>query len=1006
MASSFRLPEGGRIDRSKRLTFRFDGQPYQGFAGDTLASALIANGVHLVGRSFKYHRPRGFLAAGSEEPGALVQVGAGARTEPNVCATQVELHDGLEAASVNAWPSLGFDVNAIRGWFGKLLPAGFYYKTFMPSQWLWMKVIEPYIREGAGWGRAPTEPDPDYYDHKHVHCDVLVVGGGPAGLAAGVAAGLTGARVIIADEHSEFGGSLLSLRREIDGKPGAGWVAEQVAALNTMENARLLARTTVFGYYDHNYLCALESRTDHTGEGSSPAKPRTRLWHMRAKHVILASGAHERPLVFADNDRPGTMLASAAQTYVNRYAAVPGRKALIFTNNDSAYEAAVDLHDAGLRIAAVVDTRADPKTETAEQLRRKGIDLLAGQAVTGVKGAKRVQAVQIRPLSKDKRSVLEPERTISCDVVLMSGGWSPVVHLFCQSRGKLVFNDSTACLVPGQSMQEVAAVGACNGTFDLAGCLREGATAGAFAAQAAGFGGSAPTTQEFRVAAPEAFTIEPLWLVPSKQKPGHGKAKHFVDFQNDTTAADIQLAAREGYESVELMKRYTLTGFGTDQGKTGNVNGLAILSEYLGRSIPETGTTTFRPPYTPLPFGAMAGRELGLVSAPVRVTAIHDWHVANGAKFEDVGQWKRPWFFAKPGEDMHAAVNRECLAVRNGVGVLDASTLGKIDVQGPDAAEFLNRIYTNAWSKLEVGRARYGVMCHEDGMIFDDGTTSRLAENRFLMTTTTGGAANVLDWLEEYLQTEWPDLKVYCTSVTEQWATVSVAGPKSRAVLEKICSGVDLGPDTFPFMRFRDGTAAGIPARIFRISFTGELSYEINVPWWHGRALWEAVMEAGREFGMTPYGTETMHVLRAEKGFIIAGQDTDGTVTPQDLGMDWLVSKKKKDFLGKRSFAREDTRRPDRKQLVGLFPEDPNEVLPEGAQLVDDPKLPVPTPMTGHVTSSYYSACLGRSFALALVRRGRERLGERVFAPLESKTVAAQIVEPVFYDPEGTRKDG
>lgn len=1006
MADVFRLSEGGRIDRSKRLTFRFDGQQYQGFAGDTLASALIANGVHLIGRSFKYHRPRGFLAAGSEEPNAIVQVGTGARIEPNACATQVELYDGLVAASANGWPSVGFDVNAMRGWFAKLFPAGFYYKTFMPSQRLWMKVIEPYIRREAGWGRAPTEPDPDYYDHRHSHCDVLVVGGGPAGLAAAVAAGRAGARVIIADEQAEFGGSLLSLRCRIDEKPGADWVAEQMAALGAMDHVRLLPRTTVFGYYDHNYLCALESRTDHTGEASSPGNPRTRLWHIRARHVVLATGAHERPLVFADNDRPGTMLASAAQTYLNRYAAIPGRTALIFTNNDSAYDVATDLHDAGLQIVAVVDTRVEPKPERAEQLKQKGIDLLAGQVITGVNGTKRVQAVKIRPLNADKRSVREPERTISCDVLLMSGGWSPVVHLFCQSRGKLVFNDAKACFVPSRSIQDVASAGACNGTFGLAGCLREGATAGAFAADAAGFGDNAPTTTEFRVSAPEAFSIEPLWLVPSAQKPGHGKAKHFVDFQNDTTAADIQLAAREGFDSVELMKRYTLTGFGSDQGKTGNVNGLAILSEYLGRSIPDTGTTTFRPPYTPLPFGAMAGRELGSISDPVRVTAIHDWHVANGAIFEDVGQWKRPWYFAKPGEDMRAAVNRECLAVRNGVGVLDASTLGKIDIQGADAAKFLNRIYTNAWSKLGIGRARYGVMCHEDGMVFDDGTTARLAEDRFLMTTTTGGAANVLDWLEEYLQTEWPDLKVYCTSVTEHWATVSVAGPKSRATLEKICSDVDLSPDALPFMSFREGTVAGIPARIFRISFTGELSYEINVPWWHGRSLWGAVMEAGREFDITPYGTETMHVLRAEKGFIIAGQDTDGTVTPQDLGMDWIVSKKKKDFLGKRSYARKDTRRPDRKQLVGLLPEDPDEVLPEGAQLVEDPKLPAPNPTIGHVTSSYYSASLGRSFALALVLRGRKRLDERVFAPLESKTVTARIVEPMFYDPEGARKDG
>ncbi len=596
----------------------------------------------------------------------------------------------------------------------------------------------------------------------------------------------------------------------------------------------------------------------------------------------------------------------------------------------------------------------------------------------------------------------EPTR-IGCDCVMMSGGWNPAVHLFCQSGGKLGFDAARGALVPDVATQALQTVGACRGTFGLAESLAEAGAAGAAAAHAAGFGdGTAapvPAVDE-----PDQGSVEPLWLVPGQRPLGHGRAKHFVDYQDDVTARDIVLATREGYRSVEHVKRYTTAGMGTDQGKTANVNALAILAHTLGRPVPEVGTTTYRPPYTPVTFGALAGRDRDILD-PIRRTAMHEWHEAAGAVFENVGQWKRPWWYPKPGEDKHAAVARECRAVREAVGMVDASTLGKIDIQGRDAAECLNRIYTNAWSKLAVGRVRYGLMCHDDGMVFDDGTTARLGENHYLMTTTTGGAAGVLDWLEEWLQTEWPELDVRCTSVTEQWATLGLAGPKARAVLEPLAPDLDLDPARFPFMSFQETRVAGVPARVFRISFTGELSYEINVPWDHGLGVWEALMESGAAHGITPYGTETMHVLRAERGFIIVGQETDGTTTPHDLGMDWIVSKKKPDFIGKRAWQRPDAARDDRKQLVGLATADPTVVLPEGAQLVEKPGDP-PVPMIGHVTSSYMSPTLGRSIALALVRSGRARIGSEIYAPLIDRTHRITVTDPVFYDPEGERRDG
>ena len=971
----FRLPEGGAIDRSQPIGFSFDGRRFEGYAGDTLASALLANGVHLIGRSFKYHRPRGILSAGTEEPNAIVQLASGRRTVPNLKATTVELYEGLAASSVNCWPSVGFDLMAVNDLAHRLIPAGFYYKTFMWPHGGW-HVYERPIRRMAGLGRAPDGPDPDRYERMNAHCDVLVVGAGPAGLAAAREAGRSGARVVLADEDSLPGGTLL-------GSADTGWLGETTAELEALENVRVLTRTTVAGYFDHNFLIALERVTDRLGPHAPAHLPRQRLWRIRAGRVVLATGALERPLAFANNDRPGVMLAGAVRAYVNRFAVLPGKRAVVVTDNDSAYATALDLHRHGVEIAAVVDLR--PESEEPPGWREAGLGILRGHAVVDTAGRRRVRAAHIARIDGDG-SLAGPVRSLPCDLIAMSGGWNPAVHLFSQSGGKLRYDDALRAFLPERSPRAVRCVGAVNGALDTGDCIREGRDAGA--------GGAV------RAADPPDRTAKcPLWLVPARTKAG--EARRFVDFQNDVTSADIALAAREGYESVEHLKRYTTLGMGTDQGKTGNVPGLAILASTLGVSIPEVGTTTFRPPYDPVTFGAIAGRDVGSLADPVRRTPIHAWHEENGAVFEDVGQWKRPFYYPRPGETKDEAVARECLAVREAAGIMDASTLGKILVCGPDAREFLNRVYTNAWDRLEVGRCRYGLMLGEDGMVLDDGVASCLAPDRFLMTTTTGNAARVFAWLEEWLQTEWPELRVYLTSLTEQLATVALAGPDSRAILGALTDDIDLNREAFPFMSWREGRVAGLPARVFRIGYTGELSYEIAVPAGRAMDLWRALAERG----VTPFGTEAMHVLRAEKGYLAIGQETDGTVTPNDLEMEWILSRKK-DFIGRRSLARKGMRDPMRKRLVGLRTEDPATVLPEGAQILAEPPSGPPETMIGHVTSSYMSAALGRSIALALVRGGRERKPGSVHVPLDNGTVRAEICDPRFYDPEGARLNG
>ena len=1000
MTQQNRLPQGGRVDRARTLGFTFNGRRYEGFQGDTLASALLANGVRLVGRSFKYHRPRGIVGSGVEEPNALVQLGTGAQTLPNYVATQVELYDGLEASSVNCWPSVGFDLRAVNGVISRFLPPGFYYKTFMWPRMLW-PFYERVLRGAGGLGVAPGGPDTDRYDKMHAHCDVLVVGAGPAGIAAALEAGRTGARVIIVDEQQELGGSLLASRQRIGDQPAAEWLVAALDELRDMPEVRLMPRSTAFGYYDHNFIGVLERLTDHLGptEGHTP---RQRIWRVRAKQVVLATGAFERPLVFRNNDRPGVMLASAVSTYVDRYGVAPGRQVVVFTNNDSAYKTALDLVDAGVEVRAVVDVRSDAPSELPGMVSDRGVEVLAGHALVDVRGSKRVKAVDVRRV--EGGSVVGGSRRIDCDLVATSGGWNPTLNLHSQSGGQPMFDGSKSCFVPGPSVQAERSVGACNGAFSLAECLAQGFAAGAEAAGAAGFGDGVASSTGPDIDDHEEAPTKASWIVPGTKPAGRDR-KRFVDLQTDTTMADIAVSAREGYELIEHVKRYTTLGMGTDQGRTGAVNGIGALAEIVGRPISEIGTTTFRQPYTPVTFGAMAGRDLGgMFFDPVRKTAMHEWHVEAGAEFEDVGQWKRPWYYPRPGESMEDAVNRECLAVRNAVGVLDAATLGKIDVRGPDAATFLNRVYINAWSKLGIGRCRYGFVLSEEGMVLDDGVTARLAEHHYLMHTTSSGAAAVMAWLERWLQTEWPDLKVYLTSVTDHWATVSINGPHARRVVEKLCKDVDLSSDAFPFMSVRHGTVAGVPARIFRISFAGELCFEVNVDANYGRQVWEAVMEAGEEFGITPFGTEAMHVLRAEKGYVIVGQDTDGSMTPVDIGVGGMVSRRK-DFLGKRSLSMEHLAGEDRKQLVGLLTEDDQEVLPEGGQIVDDTSAPTPVPMLGHVTSSYYSANLGRSIALGVVKGGRAREGDLVYVPLaDGRSITARIASPAFYDPKGERQ--
>ena len=998
MSKNLRVKSSSYIDETTRISFKFNGKKLFGFKGDTLASALLANDIHLVARSFKYHRPRGIMTSGSEEPNAIVQLhDNSSRTEPNVRATEIELYEGLEASSQNCWPSVNFDLGGINNFLSPLLPAGFYYKTFMWPTSFWEK-YEYFIRKSAGLGKSPTEADPDIYDHKYVHCDVLVIGGGISGIIAAKSAAKNGLKTLIVDEKPNLGGTTIYQNNDhfkINDENSSKWLQKEIDSLKNYENLEVKTRTSVAAYHGYNFVLARENLTDHIEISKRENKVRQRLLKIRAKKVITATGSIERPLIFNNNDRPGILLSSAIKKYADFYGVKSGEEIVLFTNNDTAYETALSLSNKGIKVKAIVDIRDANENRLIKSIKDLNIKIYNNHTIVDTRGHKRINKVSIMELSKDGTSVVGNKIDINCDCLGMAGGWTPAVHLFTQSGGKLKFRDSDNIFVPNLYSSDQISVGACNGDLELNDILS------VLPDQINKFLGiNEESFKSVQVISAKDNNYRNIWLLPSDKI--LGKTKPFVDYQNDATAKDIKLALREGFRSIEHVKRYTTTGMGTDQGKLGNMHALGIIAETAKVQMGELGTTTFRPPYTPLTFGTIVGRNVGEYFDIFRKTPMHDWHVEHKAEFENVGQWKRAWYYPKNNEDMHQAVQRESKAARESAGILDASTLGKIDIQGTDASEFLNRVYTNAWSKLGIGKCRYGLMLNEDGMVYDDGVTTRLGENHYIMTTTTGGAATVLGKLEDYLQTEWPELDVYLTSVTDHYATASVCGPNSKKILSKLIPDLDLSDENFPHMSFKDATIGKIKCRVMRISFTGEHSYEINVQANYGKSIWEKCIEAGKEFNITPYGTETMHLLRAEKGFIIVGQDTDATMTPIDLQMDWIVSKKKYDFIGKRSLYRSDTIREDRKQLVGLLTENPNEILEEGAQIVAETNKQ-PVEMLGHVTSSYFSPNLNKSIALGVVRGGKNMLGQKLFVPMENKIINVTVADPVFLDKENKR---
>ena len=1000
---STRLENTGRlVNRDKPVSFSFNGKTMRGYEGDTLASALIANDQMLVGRSFKYHRPRGIVASGAEEPNGLVNLGVGGHFEPNQRVTTQEVFEGLTAASQNHWPSLEFDVGAVNAKLGRFMPAGFYYKMFIHPRPMWKHVYEPIIRRAAGLGKAPKDRDADIYEHFYAHVDVMVVGGGIAGLTAALAAGRSGARVLLVEQNAHWGGRAPVDGAQIEGQDADTWVKDALQTLESMSNVTVVARCMASGVYDHGYALAYERLTDHLSDKTGP---RHRLWRIRTKQIVTATGAIERPLSFAGNDIPGVMLASAVRDYAVNFGASVGDRTVVATNNDDAYRTAIAMVQAGLDVPVIVDARAKagPLAAEAEAL---GIRILHGKGIAKVKGTKRVTGVAICNQAGEG-AVLEE---IECDAVAMSGGWSPVVHLWSHCGGKLIWDEAQSHFRPDPTRPPLGAdgtgfvitAGIAQGAMSTHDCLSSGHDAGASAAKLAGASGSAGKAPKGD--SPEEAPMVAVWIMP------HGatyklRSKMWLDYQNDVKVSDVQLAAQEGYESVEHTKRYTTLGMATDQGKLSNINGLAILSDALGQAIPATGTTTFRPPYTPISLGSIGGEASGELFQPLRKTPIHQWSDENGAYWEPVGQWRRVYTYQRDGESIEDAVNREVKNTRENLGMLDASTLGKLVVKGPDAGKFLDMMYTNMMSNLAVGKCRYGLMCGENGFLSDDGVVARINDDTWLCHTTTGGADTVHAHMEEWLQTEWWDWNVYVANVTEQYAQIAVVGPNARKLLEKL-GGMDVSAETLPFMQWADGEIGGFKCRAYRISFSGELSYEIAVKASEGAAFWDALFEAGQEFGVMPYGTEGLHVLRAEKGFIMIGDETDGTVIPQDLGLSWAISKKKEDFLGKRGQLRSHMVDPDRWKLVGLESTDKS-VIPDGAYAVAEGENENgQRNVQGRITSTYYSANLERGIAMGLVHNGPDRMGEVITFPKTDGTqVQAKIVNAVFYDPAGEKQN-
>jgi sarcosine oxidase, subunit alpha len=1001
---STRLTSNGwMINRNVAVEFTFNGKRLRGYEGDTLASALLANDQMLVGRSFKYHRPRGIVASGPEEPNALVNLGSGARLEPNQRATTTELFDGLEARSQNHWPSLEFDVGVLNNYASRFLPAGFYYKTFIHPRAAWKHVFEPIIRKSAGLGQAPTERDVDRYEQAYGYCDLLIAGGGVAGLQAALVAGRAGAKVWLVEEATGWGGRARVDGDVIDGQPAEAWVEAAVAALTAMPNVTMRLRCQASGVHDHGYVLLSERIADHTpGDG----RPRQRLWRLRASRILTATGAIERPLSFPGNDIPGVMLASAVRDFVGKWAVSPGDRTVIVTNNDDAYRTAIALHGAGLDVAAVVDARTEVSGDLPERVRALGIRVETGKAIAKVKGRKRVEGVEICVQAGEGKA----SNFVACDCVAMSGGWSPVVHLWSHCGGKLTWDEAGAYFRPdaarpplshdGRAM--VIAAGAANGALRHSATDADGSARLAVDLLGLKPAKGAPAAPVHDL--PEEEALAPVWVMPQGANIAL-RSKMWLDYQNDVKVSDVQLAAREGYESVEHTKRYTTLGMATDQGKLSNINGLAVLADSLNVAIPQVGTTTFRPPYTPVTLGTLAGEARGEIFQPLRKTPMHGWHEKNGAYFEPVGYWRRPYCFPRAGETQEQAVHREVKNTRTNLGLLDASTLGKIIVKGPDAGRFLDMLYTGVMSTLPIGKCRYGLMCNEQGFLSDDGVVARIDEETWLCHTTSGGADRIHAWMEDWLQCEWWDWQVFTANVTEQYAQVAVVGPNARKLLEKL-GGMDVSKETLPFMQWADGNLGGFAVRVYRISFSGELSYEIAVDAGQGAAFWEALVAAGEEFGAMPYGTEALHIMRAEKGFIMIGDETDGTVIPQDLGLDWAISKKKTDYLGKRGQMRSHLASADRWKLVGFETLD-GSVIQDGAYIVDrGMNANNQRNVQGRVTSTYYSPTLNRGIAMGLLRHGPARMDEVVeFTKIDGGTVQARVVNPVFFDKDGEKQN-
>ena len=995
MSQKFRLDKVGYINRDKKISFKFNGKKYFGYEGDTLASALIANGVHLVGRSFKYHRPRGFMGAGIDEPNAQVQLYDGAKTEPNAMATTIELVEGLVAASQNCWPSVYFDFGAINNFLSKFFPAGFYYKTFMWPKSFWYKIYEPIIRKAAGLGVAPLKPDSDRYEHKFEFCDVLVVGSGPAGLSSALASARNGARVILAEDKPRFGGSLLTDEVTIGNKNGKDWADEIIAQLKSMDNVIIKNRSQVFGYYDHNMMVMVEKTKDHI-ENPKKFIPRQRLWYIRAREVIISTGSIERPLVFGNNDRPGIMLASAAKEFMKVYGVLVGKKPIIFTNNDSAYDTAIEFKKNGID-PIVVDVRKTSESSVIKEAKNLNIDIRFSYGVANTNGYRKVKSAVIGKLNKE-RTDYESLETIDCDCICVSGNWTPTVHLSSQSGNKLKFDEKVNAFIPGQSKQNESTVGSAKGSYSLKKTLEEGFNKGfELSKKITGkdLKTTVPTSNERNYSQQDKF-----WCMPLIKNKNY---KRCVDFQNDVYVSDIELAIREGFRSIEHVKRYTTLGMATDQGRTSNLNGLQLVSNIEKKIIPEVGHTTFRPPFAPVTIGAIVGREVGKNYRPTRKSPMHLWHENNNAVFVDAGLWLRPRYYKQDKETLNEAAKREATNVRKNVGICDVTSLGKIDIKGPDSAELLNRVYTNAWMKLPIGKARYGVMLREDGIVFDDGTTTRISENHYHMTTTTAQAVNVLSHLEYYLQVVWPKLDVNVVSITEQWAGVALAGPNSRNLLKKIFPNVDVSNEVLPFMGYKEADLLGVPARIFRISFSGELAYEINVESGYGMFMWEKIMELGKEMSIEPYGTEALSTLRIEMGHV-AGSEIDGRVIASDLSLDQMLSKKK-DFIGKRSLNREAFLNPSREKIVGVVPLDKKTMIPEGSYLVGDKNSTLPILKLGYISASCWSVEYNNPFSLAILKDGKKKIGEKLYAlaPLKNKNIPVEIVSSHYVDPKGER---